>query len=370
MQNVKKTDFFLGANSPDGFFSYYNELLDLETAEDLFILKGGPGCGKSSFMKRIASKLLSAGQPVEYIHCTSDPSSMDAVVFPDLKTAFVDGTAPHVIEPKYPIVVESYVNLGEFYDTAGVKSVRSEVVRLSSLKGAPYPRAYRLLNSAACVSSEIFNIVVSTPLIEKIRKRAKGIIEREIKKQSGPGLTKKRFLTGMSSDGVVQLFDTVKTSCEKVYLLSDSFGLSHFLLAPILRAAEASGHEAVACYCPTNPANRLEHIIIPGLSLAFVTSNSWHPYDGEYYRHIRLDAAVDHDLVRDNRAYTRSLQKISKELTDDAAASFLEAKKYHMELEALLNPFVDFDALYSLSDRFTERLMSKQANPDSHPRRA
>lgn len=87
--------FYLGANSPAGFYSLYDQMLDPAEAEDIMILKGGPGCGKSSFMRRVAAAVEAEGVAVEYIQCSGDPESLDAVVFPALKTAIVDGTAPH-----------------------------------------------------------------------------------------------------------------------------------------------------------------------------------------------------------------------------------------------------------------------------------
>lgn len=90
-----KVTFFLGANSPSGFYSLYDQMLDPDTARRVFLLKGGAGCGKSSLMKRSAAALEDLGEKVEYIHCSGDPDSLDAVIFPDLKAAIVDATAPH-----------------------------------------------------------------------------------------------------------------------------------------------------------------------------------------------------------------------------------------------------------------------------------
>ena len=36
-----KVQYFLGANAPDGFYSLYPELIDLERARAVYILKGG-----------------------------------------------------------------------------------------------------------------------------------------------------------------------------------------------------------------------------------------------------------------------------------------------------------------------------------------
>ena len=124
MSSGFKTQYFLGANSPGGFYSLYDNLFHPETDNTLYILKGGPGCGKSSFMRAIARDLEENGYAVEYIFCSGDPDSLDGIFIPELKTGFVDGTAPHVIEPKYPAVAEQYINLGTFYDAKALKKTK------------------------------------------------------------------------------------------------------------------------------------------------------------------------------------------------------------------------------------------------------
>lgn len=93
---AQTTNFFLGANSGDGLQSLFAQL-QKEDLYDLMILKGVPGGGKSTFMKRIAASLEQAGMPVEYLWCSGDSTSLDAVRFPTLRCAIVDGTPPHVV---------------------------------------------------------------------------------------------------------------------------------------------------------------------------------------------------------------------------------------------------------------------------------
>ena len=127
MSQTYQIQYFLGANSPQGFYSLYDQLLPPETANAIYIIKGGPGCGKSTLMRQVAAQAAQAGETAEYILCSGDPDSLDGVVLPRLKAALVDGTAPHVIEPKYPGVVEQYVNLGVCYDREGLQAVREEL---------------------------------------------------------------------------------------------------------------------------------------------------------------------------------------------------------------------------------------------------
>ena len=60
----------------------------------------------------------------------------------------MDGTAPHVIEPRYPAAVDRYVNLGRFYDIAAAKADREAVIAHTQAVSGAYQRAYRALGAA------------------------------------------------------------------------------------------------------------------------------------------------------------------------------------------------------------------------------
>lgn len=95
---MKGFEFFLGANSGEGFYSLYDQLFT-DVLDDLLILKGSPGCGKSTLMKIVGKAAGEAGLDVHYIRCSGDPDSLDGVVIPALRSAVVDGTAPHAAAP-------------------------------------------------------------------------------------------------------------------------------------------------------------------------------------------------------------------------------------------------------------------------------
>ena len=57
MESKPKIRFFFGSNTAVGFRSYFEQLLGPNSGYRLFILKGGPGTGKSSLMKKMGHKL-------------------------------------------------------------------------------------------------------------------------------------------------------------------------------------------------------------------------------------------------------------------------------------------------------------------------
>ena len=355
---MPSVQYFLGANSPQGFYSLYDQLISPERARAVYILKGGPGCGKSTLMRRVAARAEEAGTAAEYILCSGDPASLDAVVFPALNAALVDGTAPHVVEPKYPGVVERYVNLGECYDTAGLAPLRGEIMGcMSGYKGC-YRRAYRCLDAAAQIRADL-RAALATPALEaRMEKRARGILEREVrrKKNAPPGRVSQRFLSAVTHAGPMVLFDTVRAQCPRVYELSDSFALGHALLSYLLAGATAAGWDAVACPSPMAP-ERLEHLLLPELGLAFVTSTPALPWQGRPYRRLRLDAMADPELVRRSRPRLRYAKKGSAALVEEAVASLAQAKAMHDELEGLYNPHVDFQLVHQTADAIAGELL-------------
>ena len=119
--------YFLGANSRDGFSSLYR-FFPGSGDDYCHIIKGGPGTGKSSFMKQIGQAAEERGFDVHYVLCSGDPDSLDGVYLPALHLAWVDGTAPHVGEPRCFGVDSDYVNLGSFCPCPPVSSSVSSSV--------------------------------------------------------------------------------------------------------------------------------------------------------------------------------------------------------------------------------------------------
>lgn len=358
-----KVTFFLGANSPSGFYSLYDQMLDPAQARRVFLLKGGAGCGKSSLMRRVAQTLEEAGEPVEYIRCSGDPDSLDAVIFSGLNSAIVDATAPHVMEPRLPGVVESYVNLGRFYDHTALTTLRAEIQGATTGYKSHYKRAYRCLTAAAQLYQDDRELLLTPALEEKLAKRARGILSREVKRtgrQSGTAV--QRFLGAVTCQGVLCRFDTVDALCHKVYELRDSYGLGAGMLTALAAGAMAAGYDVILCPSPLFP-DRCEHLLIPQLSLAFVTSTPELPYTGrdhlgQAFRRIRVDAMADPELLSRYRSRLKFSRKVREALLSEAVEALREAKAEHDVLESLYNPHVDFNGVYAEAEAVANELLA------------
>jgi len=353
------SSFFLGANSGRGFHSFYDELIDLREAKTVYILKGGPGSGKSSVMRSVVRKASELDIAYELIYCSSDPNSLDGVVFPSLKVAIVDGTAPHVVEPTFPLAVERYVNLGEEADTERISEQKDKIIEVKNTYSSFFPRVYRMTSCAERLDDEIFEKALAVTNIDSLKKKALGIASREIKGVGQSATYKRRFCEAISPDGFVSLLVDKERGDGHTYIIENSYGLAHFLLTTLKQAALSANYACIGAYSPLKPAQML-HLHVPELSLSFITSTKDIPITGEYFRHIRLDSLTDTKLSPSERREMRRLGKLRRTFLDEACGLLKEAKLVHDKLEDLYNPYINFDGIYSLADKISDEIFENE----------
>lgn len=351
------THFFLGANSGQGFQNLFDRFLRAENHYDLLILKGGPGCGKSTMMRRIGAALEERGEQVEYLHCSGDPDSLDGVYIPRIQTGLVDGTAPHVLEPRYPAAAERYVELGRFYDIAAAKRVRSEIMRRSDACSEAYRGAYRVLGAAKQLEDHINALMMQELDRGKLKKRTDGIIAREIRGTGNGSIDRHRFLGSITCRGMIERLDSVENLCPRIYHLLDHMGAASMMLVQIYSAAKEKKFGTILCPDPEHP-DRIRHLLIPELGVAFVTVTDKTKVSSEPYRRIHLDAMISADYLKKWKGRRKLINKMIDALREEGVAILREAKEEHDALEALYQPGIDFAGINELTESELQRILT------------
>ena len=151
--NTWKNTYFGSCNGFMGFRSYFDKIFDRRLFKKLYILKGGPGTGKSTLMKSIADFAQNNNLSIDRIYCSSDKDSLDAVIITSgkLRVGIVDGTAPHIVDPEHPGVVDEIINLGTYWENSALSGEKEKILALGYDKKAHYKSAYSYLKLAGAI---------------------------------------------------------------------------------------------------------------------------------------------------------------------------------------------------------------------------
>lgn len=349
--------YFLGANSKDGFQSLYGGFCHAE-GDYLTIIKGGPGTGKSGFMRKIGQVAEKRGLNVEYVLCSGDPDSLDGVYIPSLHRGWVDGTAPHVAEPKKFGINSDYVNLGQFCTGEFDDEDKHAIDALYSKYKRDYAAAYDYLAAAWATRRGYMPPLFNGELRDVIRRRINNIIHRA-KRRDKYNLCEasgscERYMHALTCKGELWLENEIASMADLIYAIDDGYGGADIALQFAAEEAATLGAATILCRDPLD-INRLDAVILPEWRVAFAMSG----YGIEGARHIRLDAAVDNGEAQKHRAEIREGRQIEERLKASALSRLAVAKQKHDELEVQYIARMDFPALTEFTDKYIAKVFER-----------
>lgn len=364
--------YFPGGNTSKGFYSFY-EYITPPDANKIFIIKGGPGVGKSTFMRAIAEELNSRGFEVEYFHCSSDNNSLDGIRFPAIDVAFIDGTAPHIVDPRNPGAVDEIIHLGDYWDEGGMRAGRESILSLNAEVGRLFRRAYGYLAAARIFLDEYKSPYTQPGVLDLAGLNAEtlNLIGDIFGTRSRTGAKPRQrhlFATAITPDGPRSHLDTVVGEAAHRYVITGDPGTGKStMVGRVAEAAALRGYDAEVFHCALDPSH-IDHVVIPDLGTAVINGGTPHGFTA------RLN-----DTVIDTGRYVnrRDLSRFSGEMKEamrrhrdafDSAVAFLErAKKAHDEMETYYVPNMRFDQITRRRDATLERVLQLAAERTSTP---
>ena len=368
MAKGKVREFFPGGNTSLGFFSYYDYLVPPDAIR-IMIIKGGPGVGKSSFMKALATEMDGRGFDIELHHCSSDHHSLDGVVFPEIGVALMDGTSPHQIDPSHPGAVDEIINLGDYWDEKGIRRSRKEIIELSREISRNFRRAYRYLKAAKVIYDDLGAINGEGLAFGKANKIAAELSEElffEYPATEKMGGLRKLFASAITPEGFQNFLPGILGTQPRVIAITGGVGTGKAtLLNKILTAALEKGFRCEGYYCAFDPY-KIEHLIIPDLGIGFTTSVGPHCYPlNEANRVIQMDQCVAPSVLTKYGKVIENETRIINDLFETAISFIASAKHLHDQMEAYYVPNMNFTAITELRQRTLERILEYAAEKGS-----
>ncbi len=333
--------YFLAANSAEGFFSEFPTCYDPYDGWRAYIIKGGPGTGKSSFMRQLLEKAEEKQIAAEVVFCTGDPDSLDAVILPTLKTVVMDGTAPHVVDPALPGVSDKILNFGEFWDDNKFNHPK-DLMHVFKQNKVFHKEAAKYI----CAAGKVMEAALSRmDCVQTKDTRAYGkmIADKFLPKLEQEGSFSTRYLGGVTPKGVKYFTESAMNRAKNTVVISDACGKAANEILEVLKlAALKRGYDTVVYKNPILPLQLLDAVFVPLVSLFVVREYALNRcfdvsdkvFADRFYLHCDLNQPRDEELI--NNLIQNAVDRLSyaKSVHDEmekhyiAAMNFEQLKKY------------------------------------------
>lgn len=323
--------YFPGANTGRGFVSRFSGIVPpWERRHYTYILKGGPGVGKNTLMKKVCCLARANGMITEEFRCASDPGSLDAVRIPERGLVLLDGTAPHSMDPVMPGIEAEILDLGHFVHREIFSRRYAELQLLFDENRSHYTEAYTCLSAAAVLRRTAVDAaekVTDLPLIREFL--------RENFPLSAPGGTRRLFLRSPTPDGILDLRETLEP--ENTVLLPGILGT--VFLREAARMAEGTRNTVFGDFLiPELP----QYLYLPDSDTLLCASDDPRSTLDDFLL-APLPEFIYFALTEADRLCTRAVESLRL------------CKRTHDAIESIYRPYVDFDRV----DRETHHLLEK-----------
>lgn len=347
-KNPNGNVFFASSNSYEGFISYFESVFSPTKFRRRFIIKGGPGTGKSTFLKKICAFAQKENLTYETIACSSDSKSIDGVILKEGKTSVcvLDGTAPHTMEASYPGVIDELLDFGKLWDESMLISRRKEIVEYNKQKKAAYAKAYSHLGVSSVFdrnikaeAGKIFNCSDAEDKCDMLCRElfSEGEHTREI-----------RLISSFSKDGYKTL-DTLYDISDRIFNVSGSLFSAQIFLKILRSKLEKTSLDYLFSPSPLDK-QEIEAIYMPKTKTAVIINAK------------RTDEMINSDEYLPAKFFEENEKDIN--LSDKSKEAFLGfakdslslASEYHFKLEDIYSSTVDFSGMVEYFEKATEKI--------------
>lgn len=352
--NIKEV--FPGGNTYKGFHSFYDYIISNDEANRIFCIKGGPGVGKSSFMKAVAKEFVEMGYDVELHHCSSDNNSLDGVVIKQAKVALLDGTSPHVVDPKNPGAVDEILNFGDFWNEEGFKLERETILSLNKEVKVMFNSSYHCLMSAKELQDDIE--IAAEDAVDKDKFRTlvlnlKAELTDSLSNTSKAAKERHLFDSALTPDGIVDYIETIIPDNFKCYFFKgiNTKGIGD-ILNILAKEYQLKGYDVELYHQPLNP-ERIQTVLVEELSIALTVNSK---IEGRAFRVVDVGEVLITDKLQAKEDIISKDVEMKEMLLNEAFKRINTAKKKHDEMEKSYIPQMDFAAVTEFKKDIIERI--------------
>jgi Cdc6-like AAA superfamily ATPase len=270
--------YFARGNTAHGAHFLYKSAF--QGLDKILVLKGPPGTGKSTIIRKLADSLADKGQHVQYFHSPLRPDELDGIIATELKVGIVDGQACEwVIEGGTGATLE--FDFGAALDNRGISTETLE--RIEELKGKlidAYSKAYESFATALRIHDEWEKFYIESMDFGKADQITQELIQALYAghEDGTPTTGRHLFFGAATPKGAFDFIQSLTASLtRRIFIKGRPGSGKSTLLKKLAAAAEKNGVDVQVYHCGFDP-NSLDMLIFPKLGTAIFDSTAPHEY--------------------------------------------------------------------------------------------
>ncbi|BBF43298.1 ATPase [Lachnospiraceae bacterium KM106-2] len=347
--------YFPGGNTSKGFVNYFDGIVaPWVVNKRIYVLKGGPGVGKNTFMKLFGKKMFEAGFNLEYFHCASDVNSLDAVHIPEVGVTMLDGTAPHVIDPVTPGAIDGIINLGTYLNEKELAHKSDEILSLSLDNKGYYKSTFAYLAGAGELETNSDYFYMNALDYDELRCEVQDFFgTSELKLGRNRGEMRKLFSEAYTPQGFINYEDSIFDGYKVTLLTGPSIIASEYMKLAI-HFALFMGYGCQIFYSALLP-DKVKHLVIEDLDLCITTSDTAKDKADQVVDLLSLLDPIKLEKYQDTFEFNELYRK---QLVEAGIGSLKKAKKVHDDMELIYREYMDFEGVDVFTQKFVDDFMT------------
>jgi ABC-type cobalamin/Fe3+-siderophores transport system ATPase subunit len=347
---------FVSSHTSQGFYTFIPELVN--GVGKVYILKGAPGSGKSTFIRLLGEVMSQQGYDVEFWVSALDPVTPDGVYIAHFNTAIINGSLPQPIDPKYPGVREIIINLGEYWDQAIIEQRQTQIIEQVDQTDKFHSQVVEILKEASRVKAEIRKANAAHLNMEKIEQLIRRLSLEIMENRPG----EKHYFAGViTGDGLVDYINELSADCKKRYIFKGPSGSGKStVINELAREAKQKGYFLEYYHCGLE-VEYLVMVVIRNLQLALIEVG--HAEVALKTGDIVVDMTMyidscdsDQIAVQSSEAYRR-LEALLLQAQQELENSY----QANREIKKIFASAMDFERLDNKRQKIAEEILNSES---------
>lgn len=261
------------------------------------------------------------------------------------------------MDPINPGAVDEILNLGTCWKENGFKSHRNAIIHINKEIGETFRRAYRYLGAAKLIHDDWKNYNEAAMNFSNLNKYAEVLKTKLLTEPiSNTGYDRHLFATAFTPNGIVTYINELAKKYEKTYVFTGGPGTGKSgILKYLYNEAIKRGLYVEVFHHPLTP-DKIEHILIPQLSLAFLSDNEINSNEFNGTK-VYMQTFQNSNTLNKNEKAIKESKDTFYTLLNKGLSIISHAKELHDEMEKYYIDNMDFSKLNILTENVINKIL-------------